>query len=604
MNQEIISIKKKKWYRRKLFYIIILLALVIGGIAYGQVKMSRQKPEYEIAKVERGALKQTVDATGNVKSANELDLRFEASGRIGQIYKKTGDDVKAGDLIVDLQLEELNAATANASAIVQKAQADLNKALAGNTLDYISSLQAKYDKAAADLEQIKANSADLISNGEAARETAKNNLKLSEGGENNQIVQDAYDDMAALLNAIQDTLSDSLIKADNILGIDNKFANNEFETVLSVRDLSKITIAENKYLAAKSAKIDVDESVNSLSAASSHDKIDWAADTAYEGLLAMKELLFSVSEVLDKTFSIGDLSQSELDILKNGIQTARGNISAKYASLVDQDQAIKTAKNSYTANKIAYDKSIANLENTKNKAQADIDAYHALVGQAKANLDDAMNPPREVDVASYRAAVSAAEASLSQAAANRNKARIKAPLEGVIGKIDAKTGEYVSSQDSIVKLVSPHYEIIVDIPETDIIKISLNNSATVRLDAFGDDVEFVGKVIEIEQGETIIQDVVYYTVTLSMEEDKEHEILNGMTANVMFYTEEKADVLYIPQRAVRSDERGKYVRVLENKEVKEVLIKTGLRGDGGLVEVVEGVREGEEVVVSANGSGK
>jgi len=218
------------------------------------------------------------------------------------------------------------------------------------------------------------------------------------------------------------------------------------------------------------------------------------------------------------------------------------------------------------------------------------------VDQSQANYDDAKNPPRDVDVASYDASLAGAQASLAQAVANRNKSVIIAPVDGVIGKIDAKVGEYVSSGEDVVKIVSPHFEIKVDIPETDITKVSFGDEAEIKLDAFGEDVKFAGMVTEIEIGETVIQDVVYYTVTLTLEEDGENEILNGMTADVLFFTEEKENVLYIPSRAVRNN-GSKYVRVLKDDEVEEVAVKLGLRGDDGLIEIIEGLEEGQEVII-------
>lgn len=598
MNQEIVMSEKKKWYRRKIFYIIMAIVLLIAVVVYGQVKKTSQGPQYETTTVGRGTLVQTVDATGNVESANELELRFEQGGLVGRVYKQVNDEVKAGDILVELNLSELNARVAQASANVRKAQADLDKALAGNTDEYINNMEAKLRKAEADLEQVKINYEGSISDAESALETAENNLELSEGSEQSQIVQDAYNDMVALLYTVQDTLAEGLVEADNILGIDNTLANDDFESVLSIQDDSKLNNAKTKYLLAKAAKVDTDDLINVLVIDSNHDQIDWAADTAEEALFAMKELLFSVSGVLNSTVPVGDLSQVELDSMKTSIQTVRSGVSANYASLINYSQSIDTAKNSYKTNQIVYDKAKSDLENIKNISKADITAYEALMEQARANLEDAKNPPREVDVAGYRASLLSARASLSQTVASRNKARIIAPLDGVVGKVEAKVGEYVSSQDIVVKLVSPHFEIKVDIPETDIVKISLNDNATIKIDAYGDDVEFVGQVMEVEKGETVIQDVIYYTVTLSLEDNEEYEILNGMTASVVFYTEEKENVLYVPQRGVRTGEDGRYVRILENEAVKDVPVKIGLRGDNGLIEIVEGLQEGQEIVIS------
>jgi RND family efflux transporter MFP subunit len=602
MNEDNIIINHHKpWYKRKLFYFLIIGALIVGSVVYGQVKKANQLPVYETAKVTRGELIQTVDASGNVKSANELDLRFETSGRVGKIYKKTNDLVAAGDLIAELNLNELNANVAQASANVQRAQADLNKAQAGKTAEFISSLQARLAKAQADLEQVKLSSQLAIADAKSALNTAENNLKISQGGEDSQIVNDAYGDMLSLLLSAQNVLADGLTQADDILGVDNTLANDSFESALSILNSSKLNTAKTKYYVARASKGDADEAINNLSSSSGHNQIDLVSGLAEDALFSMKDLLFAVAEVLDNTPPVGGVTQASLSVLKTNIQTVRVSVSTKYTALVDQMQAIETAKNSYQSYQIAYDKTVVELDNAKNKAVANVAAYQALVDQARADWDDAKNPLREVDLASYRAALAAANASLAQTVANRNKARIIAPLAGTIGKNDLKIGEYISAQDAAIKLVSPHFEVKVDIPETDIVKITLGDAATITMDAFGSEVKFVGKVMEVQKGETLIQDVVYYSVTLSLEDDSQHEILNGMTANVIFYTENKESVLSIPSRAVRSGDAGKYVRILENGEVKDVPVKVGLRGDGGMVEVVEGLSEGQDVVLNTNG---
>jgi len=583
MEQTASITSKKKWYKRKWIYVVAILLLIVGGSVYAKVKKASAGPQYETSKVLRGNVTQTVDATGNVESAGELDLRFENAGRIGKVYKRVNDTVVAGDIIVELDLKQLNAQVA-------QAKASLDKILAGNTPDYIANYEARLSQAQSNLAQVRATSESAINTAQAAADTAQNNLQLASGGQNSKIVQNSYDDMVTVLGSTQNVLVDGLNQADNILGIDNTLANDSFEGVLSSLDNSKLNSAKNLYSEAKS-KLNDFSRVSSLNTLSPHSDIDAAAQLAETALVKMRDLLSAVSDVLDATLPVGSLTQTSLSTMRSTVITARGSVTAKYATLVNTRHAIVTAGNSYATYQIAYDKAVNDLETARKKADADIASYQALVDQAQASLNDVKNPARREDVAS-------AQASLASAVAMRDKSRIVAPVSGTIVKINDKIGEFVSSQDNMVKLVSPHFEVKIDIPETDIVKISLGNIADIKLDAFGDDIHFKGVVTQIEKGETVIQDVVYYTVTVSMENDAQHTILNGMTANVVFATQEKQDVLYIPQRAVLTNDQGKYTRVLENKKIKEVLVKTGLRGDGGFVEITDGLQEGQEIVLS------
>ena len=124
----------------------------------------------------------------------------------------------------------------------------------------------------------------------------------------------------------------------------------------------------------------------------------------------------------------------------------------------------------------------------------------------------------------------------------------------------------------------------------------MGDKAIITLDAYGDDIKFNGKVTEIEKGETVIQDVVYYKVTITLD-PTEQAIKPGMTANVKIVTAQKEDALSVPSRALIGNGH-KTARVLENGELKEIPVETGLKADGGLIEIISGLEDGQEIVVS------
>ncbi|MEA3464178.1 MAG: HlyD family efflux transporter periplasmic adaptor subunit, partial [Patescibacteria group bacterium] len=170
-----------------------------------------------------------------------------------------------------------------------------------------------------------------------------------------------------------------------------------------------------------------------------------------------------------------------------------------------------------------------------------------------------------------------------------------------------------ATQPVISMLAEDNYEIEVLISETDIAKIKINDEAKITLDAFGENIKFSGKVFFIEPAETVIQDVIYYKVLVEFANDANppagpaareqrgwrtpSNIKSGMTANVIITTAEKKNVLIMLSRAVIERNGGdKIVRVLVGDAVKEVPVQIGLRGDEGMVEVLGGVKEGDEVV--------
>ena len=70
----------------------------------------------------------------------------------------------------------------------------------------------------------------------------------------------------------------------------------------------------------------------------------------------------------------------------------------------------------------------------------------------------------------------------------------------------------------------------------------------------------------------------------------------GYSANAQVIIERRSDVLIIPERVVRFEERGAFVTVrLGPDETEEREIETGL-SDGISVEVLDGLAEGERVM--------
>jgi len=121
----------------------------------------------------------------------------------------------------------------------------------------------------------------------------------------------------------------------------------------------------------------------------------------------------------------------------------------------------------------------------------------------------------------------------------------------------------------------------------------------ITLDAFGDDVELMGKVVSVEPGKTEVSGVIYYNTDILLSDTSDLPIRSGMTANVEIITETKEGVLVAPQRSIINESGKKYIRVLTNKtkgkfDKKEV--ETGLRGNGGLIEITSGVEEGDEII--------
>lgn len=82
--------------------IIGIIIILIVGLFFVIKRNSGQKPvEVENVEVEEVEVSKTVSASGAVSANTELDLAFQAGGRINTLYVKKGQLITKGDLLAD-----------------------------------------------------------------------------------------------------------------------------------------------------------------------------------------------------------------------------------------------------------------------------------------------------------------------------------------------------------------------------------------------------------------------------------------------------------------------------------------------------------------------
>ncbi len=198
--------------------------------------------------------------------------------------------------------------------------------------------------------------------------------------------------------------------------------------------------------------------------------------------------------------------------------------------------------------------------------------------------------------------INAERARVDQFRAEVEKNYLKAPFDGVVTRIEPSIGEFVAGGSPVFTVVSDgQFKIETNITEADIAKVSINNIATITLDAYGQEVPFEAKVTFIDPAETVIDGVSTYKVTLNFL-NSDTRIRSGMTANVDIETRDRQNVVRIPLRAIVDEKGTKKVRVVSSngKEWTLVPVTTGLRGSDGTIEVISGLNVGDTVVTNIN----
>lgn len=536
---------------------VIVLAAVVFGVYW--LFLRPKKPVYETVIAQKGDVVQEVSVTGRVKPAQSVNLAFERSGKVAEVFIKVGDKVKAGQALVALDNSELSSQLKQAEASLESARAKSAELKRGARPEEIAIAET------------------AVANAEKSLADAETNLKNTR--------EKADGDLANLYGSVKNILNDAYIKADDAV---NKQTDEMFLNDLTTSPhLTFLVTSQQVEIDAEWKRVLANDALSAfqseLSALSDEPaKLDASMANAESRLKTVRDFLENLNEALN--FSAG-LSSTTLASYKGYVNTGRTNNQTALTNIGSQKQAI-------AAQKITNQNNVSSAENKVNDAQNELASARNELTLKKAGAT-------EEQIAAQEALVRQGEANVQNFKVQISKTVLYSPINGVITKReDAKIGEIVAANANIISVISEaKYEIEANVPEADIAKIKIGDEAKVTLDAYGNDVIFKATVAEIEPAETILEGVATYKTTLQFLEN-DSRVKSGMTANIDILAGRRGNAVKIPQRALTAKNSDKLARILVDGAVKEVEVKIGLRGSDGWVEIIEGLKEGDVVVLS------
>jgi len=315
------------------------------------------------------------------------------------------------------------------------------------------------------------------------------------------------------------------------------------------------------------------------------------------------------------------------------LNTSQANLANAKARLAQVKSQFINAKSSYDRNeKLHAQKTISDAEYETSRAN-----YEVAVAEVEA---------AEESVKASAFNVKSAEAGVKESKENLSKTSIYAPVGGTVSKLNIEKGERVAgasqfgSGTEILRIANLQtMEVNVSVNENDIVRVTLNDTALVEVDAYQNR-KFKGIVTEISTSANTVgvsaDQVTNFEVKIRILPDSYKDLIAadkpndspfrpGMSATVDIRTESVANVLTLPIQAVttradttkaapkveETDQPGQdnsntkkkievaqeYVFLYDNGVAKMLKVKTGIQ-DNTYIEIKEGLKEGQEIITA------
>jgi HlyD family secretion protein len=330
------------------------------------------------------------------------------------------------------------------------------------------------------------------------------------------------------------------------------------------------------------------------------------------------------------------------DILQSGYDKAVASLNSQRAALASAQQQLKQSEASLNIMEATF-KRTQQLYNRKVISAAEFDKARTDYESALASVE-----AQRQNVIGSRYGIDQSQAAVKEAGDNLARTTIYAPVDGVISWLGAEQGERVvgtaqMAGTEIMRIANmSSMEVNVDVNESDINRVSLNNEATIEIDAFRGR-KFKGIVTENASSSSAnalssssttttsnTDQVTNFTVKVRILPESYEDLLKpnrpnpspfrpGLSATVDILTE-KDTGLAVPIQAVttREDATAKkdstandakkddgfksnvkeYVFVYDpaTTKVKQVEVTTGIQDDA-YIRILSGLKEGQEVVI-------
>lgn len=314
------------------------------------------------------------------------------------------------------------------------------------------------------------------------------------------------------------------------------------------------------------------------------------ATIAATGTIEPEEVVDVGAQVAGKIDHLGVDPNDSTKTIDYGSQVEEGTVLAQIDDAIYRTQVAQARAN--LARSIA---DLGQLEARQRQRQRDWQRIKELsdrsvVAESERDAAEAELAVATSAVAVGQASIEQSRAAVEQAETNLGYTTIRSPVNGAIVDRRVNVGQTV-----VASLNAPSLFLIakdlrklqvwVAVNEADIGQIHPSQRVTFTVDAFPDDV-FQGEVAQIRLNATMTQNVVTYTVVISTD-NSSGTLIPYLTANVQFEVGRRADVLHVPNAALRWQPKAELIapehREAASRSQGPAAHKSGAKRDSELV---------------------
>jgi membrane fusion protein, multidrug efflux system len=290
--------------------------------------------------------------------------------------------------------------------------------------------------------------------------------------------------------------------------------------------------------------------------------------------------------------SIGTLNPCEEVTVSAEIEGALRAVNVNEGTVVTKGMLLATINDMDYAHEVKRDEAAlrqaeANLANARQEFQRK-DALYKEELVTKQQYDDI-----STRVSLGEAELDRVKALLSIAKQKLSKTRILSPMSCVVKEKKVSAGDFVKNGTPLFVIIQPNpIKLLFTVPEKDVGRLKANQDVLLKVDAFPDQ-EFKGKI------SVIYPALEEKTRSLSVEAlvpNPNGMLKPGLFAKVIVYTAEARQTVVVPITALLYEAEKVRVFVVEGERAKERQVKLGSKY-GEVMEIMEGIKEGERVVV-------